>query len=130
MCDYHQPPDVALRPTPVPLSTHTPLIHHSFIYCPTPRMTSYNIRTFSGMPTDVDTQIRQNKLFSNIRSVMRGVDVLLLQETKSPPDAVYSEFRAEWFAFKNPFTELVDGVLYHRQKAGTTILVRNLVFCA
>ena len=102
--------------------------HHSVVHLPTPRLLTYNIRTFSGLPTDLKVLARQNRVFSNIHAVIPSADIVLLQETKSPPDAVYDSFRAEWYVFRNYCTrQTVDGVHY-LQKAGTATLVRKK-FC-
>ena len=96
-----------------------------YVNIPTPRCATYNIRTFSGMPTDSDAKTRQSKLFSNLRVVMKNVDILLLQETKCPPDAVYATFENEWFAFRSPYVQDLGGVLTYPQRAGLAILVRK-----
>ena len=98
-----------------------------YINIPTPRCATYNIRTFSGMPTDRDIDTRQNKLFRNLKAVMKNVDVLLLQETKRPPDAVYADFRSEWFVFRSPYFSVIGGKVTYpkRPKAGVAVLVRK-----
>ena len=90
---------------------------HAFLDSPTPRLATYNIRTFSGLPTTVEAEIRQQHILANVASVGRHADVLFLQETKGPPVAVYERFSRDWLVFDNP---VPDGTL-----AGTAILVRR-----
>jgi len=91
--------------------------YHAFLDLPTPRLATYNIRTFSGMPIDVAAAVRQRRILANVESVCRHSDVVLLQETKGPPAAVYERFGSEWYVFDNPCP---GGTL-----AGTAILVRK-----
>ena len=126
MCVVLDPVAIALRPLrATAYDSSLSRRAHSFLHIPTPRMCTYNIRTFSGLPTATDPQSRQNKILSNIRTVLKQVDILLLQETKSPPDAVYDSFLPLWEVHKNPLVEVVNGSPIYRQKAGTTILVRK-----
>ena len=121
-------------------NTHNPITHplearlydpsyckdyHAFVDVPTIRGVSYNIRTFSGMATCAVDVERQSRLITNILSCSRDADVLLLQETKAPPEAVYDVFRAEWMIFDNPLVTVVDGEVKAVHKAGTVILVRR-----
>ena len=92
-------------------------IYHALLDSPTPRLATYNIRTFSGIPTSVEADIRQQHILANVTSVGRHGDVVFLQETKGPPVAVYEGFSRDWLVFDNP---VPDGTL-----AGTAILVRK-----
>ena len=94
---------------------------HAFIDMPTFAAITYNVRTLSGMATDEKEISRQKNIFRNIRRVSPNADVILLQETKSPPAALYDEFQGEWEIFDNPTLE--EGKIAHR--AGTVILVRR-----
>ena len=130
MSEYTGPVDASQRPVRAAdhdFSTGRTLSPCYYVNIPTPRCITYNIRTFSGMPTDPNLDTRQNKLFKNLKAVMKNVDVLLLQETKRPPDAVYADFRSEWFAFKSPFSlEIGGNVTYPKKpKAGVAVLVRK-----
>ena len=91
--------------------------YHALLDSPTPRLATYNIRTFSGIPTSVKAEIRQQHIVANVTSVGRHGDVVFLQETKGPPVAVYARFSRDWLVFDNPAP---DGAL-----AGTAILVRK-----
>ena len=91
--------------------------YHALLDSPTPRLATYNIRTFSGIPTSVEAEIRQQHIIANVTSVGRHGDVVFLQETKGPPVAVYESFSRDWLVFDNPAP---DGTL-----AGTAILVRK-----
>ena len=94
---------------------------HAFIDMPTFRAISYNVRTLSGMATTSEDLERQSQIFRNIRHVSLNADIILLQETKCPPETLYDEFRAEWEVFDNPTLE--NKKVVHR--AGTVILVRR-----
>lgn len=94
---------------------------HAFIDMPTFAAVTYNIRTLSGMATDEKEKSRQKNIFRNIRRASHNADVIILQETKSPPAALYDEFQGEWEVFDNP--TLVEGKIVHR--AGTVMLVRR-----
>jgi len=73
------------------------------------------------MATTREDLERQSQIFRNIRYVSLNADIVLLQETKCPPETLYDEFRAEWEVFDNPTLE--NKKVVHR--AGTAILVRS-----
>ena len=97
---------------------------HSFIDMPTLSAITYNVRTLYGMTTSGEDDAKQQRIFANIRRVSIKVDVIILQETKSPPAALYDEFEAEWLVFDNP--TVIDGKVRHM--AGTVVLVRPTPF--
>ena len=74
---------------------HSNSFHHFFPSLPTPRIVSYNVRTYSSTAKDAAFISRKRKVQANLRSVMRHADVVLVQETKLQNHTVYKPFHKD-----------------------------------
>ena len=147
MSDYLGPG--SYRPIVAAASVHRPVSRwYPYPGVPTPRLLTYNIRSYSSVPTSASARLRGKKLLTNLTTAMAHSDIVLIQETKIQNDAYYWQFRRDWYVFHNPYPaglvsdsdmdsdsdsdsddddgywpqEKVTGV---RAKAGTDIFVRK-----
>ena len=74
-----------------------------FAYTPTPRLLSYNVRSYSCRAVSTELKQRSRRVKTNLRGCMRYADVVCVQETKHQTPDFYHEFKAEWWVFRNPY---------------------------
>ena len=92
------------RPTVAASHAHKPLSRwYPFVGIPTPRLLTYNVRSYSSIPISEGARIRHRKILTNLQSVMKHADIVLVQETKIQNKAYYRPFRRDWFVFHNPY---------------------------
>ena len=74
-----------------------------FAYTPTPRLLSYNARSYSCRAVSAELKQRSRRVKANMTSGMRYADVVCMQETKHQTPDFYHSFSAEWIVFRNPY---------------------------
>jgi len=74
-----------------------------FAYTPTPRLLSYNARSYSCRAVSAELKQRSRRVKANMKSGMRYADVVCMQETKHQTPDFYHSFSAEWIVFRNPY---------------------------
>ena len=85
---------------------------------PTPRIITYNVNSYSHLPSSKSLVSRRNKVLVNIVALLSQCDILLIQETHSPSDSpFYDKLPTSIKVFKNPSLDPTVG--------GTDILVHS-----
>ena len=102
---------------------HTNSTYHFFPSLPTPRIVTYNVRSYSSNAKDVVFVNRKSKIRANLLCVMRHADVVLVQETKLQNHTLYKCFDNDWLIYHNPYFVTSNGRKIYSAKAGTEIYV-------
>ena len=103
MSEYLGPSSAASRSVPLQDVDFAAFYPHLFAHLPTPRLLTYNVRSYSCTAVSGKYKRRARRLKRNLIDVMRHADVVCIQETKMQTPDYYDSFKSEWFVFHNPY---------------------------
>jgi len=100
MSDYYGP--LNNRCLPVAQLDFNKTYPHLYKDFPTPRLITYNVRSYSCTATKGKRKRRRARIRRNLQDVMKHADVVLVQETKIQTPDFYYMYAHDWYVFHNP----------------------------
>ena len=100
MSEYYGP--IGRRPTPADTICFEAYYPHMFSSLPTPRLSTYNVRSYSALAAGNKLRKKRRHIARNLADVMRYSDVVVVQETRHQAPSFYAKFALEWYVFHNP----------------------------
>ena len=115
----------AKKPGPLDADSEGYCSYYKYPAIPTPRVLTYNVRSYSAVPTSGNAKARRGRMRKNLDVALAKADIVLVQETKLQNATYYERYKRKWHVFHNPCKINVadDGTVSYA--AGTDVFVRR-----